>query len=50
MKQKCCRHNLKLGPHPIDGADGTTDGYRFTEKAEETVRKVETEFSRNIMQ
>ena len=29
MKQKCCRSNLQLGQHPIDGADGTTDGAKL---------------------
>ena len=29
MKQKCCKYNLQLGQHPIDGADGTTDGAKL---------------------
>ena len=29
MKQKCCRSNLQLGQHLIDGADDTTDGAKL---------------------
>ena len=29
MKQKDCRNILQWGQHPIDGADGTTDGAKL---------------------
>ena len=44
MKQKYCRHNLQLGQHPIDGADGTTVK-RLKQKTVETenIRKSMTD-------
>ena len=38
MKQKCCRNIFKVGQHPIDGADGTTDGTKLQFKQQEAAK------------